>query len=227
MPAGRAEITSRLTSPSGEADPASMRTLPCRTGRCGSVLVGLLAGATCAGDPDGGDDDAAVGDDDDDDSADVDASDPAAGEPSALAGITAAHNQVRAAHGVGPITWNDALAATAQAWADACIDAEEPAGLIDHNDGRSDGHPYYVGENIYGGSGPASGPDAVALWASEEPNYDHDSNTCNGSCGHYTQVVWAASVDLGCGISSCPDLTYSNSIVCNYGPGGNDGGRPY
>jgi pathogenesis-related protein 1 len=195
-----------------------------------AALALLFAG--CAGEIDGGDDDDDVigdddDDDDDDDSAGVDGGNPAEGEPAALAGITAAHNEVRAAHGVGPMTWSASLAATAQAWADACTDDESPAGLIDHNPGRSDGHPYYVGENVYGSSGGASGPDAVELWASEESDYDYEGNSCSGVCGHYTQVVWATSVDLGCGISTCPGLTYSTSIVCNYGPGGNNGDRPY
>lgn len=151
------------------------------------------------------------------------------GEPAALMGITAAHNQVRAGVGVGPMTWNDNLAATAQAWANTCTDNDPPAGLIDHNDGRSDGHPYYVGENVYGSSGASNPLGAVSSWASEVSDYTYATNTCapGAVCGHYTQIVWATSVELGCAVSNCPGLTYSNSVVCNYGPGGNSGGSPY
>jgi hypothetical protein len=149
------------------------------------------------------------------------------GEPSALAGITAAHNQVRTQVGVGPLTWSPALAATAQAWADQGVDVEAPAGLIDNNPDRSTGHPYYVGENIYGSGGSATASAAVAEWAAEAAYYNYESNTCSGVCGHYTQLVWAASTELGCGIASHPSLTYGHTIVCNYGPGGNTGGRPY
>lgn len=152
---------------------------------------------------------------------------PVPNEPAGLEGITAAHNAVRAEVGVGPMTWSPTLAATAQAWAEACVDTTAPAGLIDHNANRSDGHPYYVGENIYGSGGGATGVAAVQAWASEKANYDYDTNTCTGVCGHYTQIVWATSVDLGCGIANCPGLTYANGIVCNYGPGGNSGGKPY
>lgn len=149
-------------------------------------------------------------------------------EPPGLEGITARHNELRASVGVGPMVWDPDLAATAQAWAEACVDAEAPAGLIDHNDGRSDGHPWYVGENIFGSSGPTAPADAVTLWFSEMADYDYDSNTCapGAVCGHYTQVVWATSTNLGCGVHMCP-LTYGYTVVCNYGPGGNDGGRPY
>jgi hypothetical protein len=150
-------------------------------------------------------------------------------EPAGLAGITAAHNQVRAGVGVGPMTWSAALAATAQAWADTCTDVAAPIGLLDHNANRSVGAPYYVGENIYGSSGTADPQGAVASWASEVQYYTYATNTCAGGqvCGHYTQVVWAASLEVGCGLSSCPGLTYGSSIVCDYGPGGNDGGPPY
>lgn len=143
-----------------------------------------------------------------------------------LLGIVAAHNAVRAGVGVGPLTWNIPLATAAQAWANACLDMDG-SGLIDHDPDRSTGFPYYVGANIFGSGGVATPTQAVGTWAAEAANYDYATNTCTGVCGHYTQVVWAASSDLGCGISHCGNLVFSNSIVCYYGPGGNTGGRPY
>lgn len=142
------------------------------------------------------------------------------GEPEELAGITAAHNAVRGAHGVGDITWDDDLAAVAQAWADGC--------QWGHNDGRSDNYPGYVGENIYGSSGVPTGQAVVSAWASEEADYDYESNSCSDVCGHYTQIVWADSTKLGCAIASCPGGQVANFVVCNYAPGGNyQGQRPY
>jgi pathogenesis-related protein 1 len=152
------------------------------------------------------------------------------GEPPELMGITLAHNEVRAAHGVGPMTWQPALAATAGAWGDMCIDMQAPAGLIDHNPNRSQGHPYYVGENIYASSGNATAQGAVSAWAAEEQYYDYPTNSCDPGevCGHYTQIVWANSVELGCAKRNCPNLAYSSTIICNYGPGGNiSGQQPY
>jgi len=76
--------------------------------------------------------------------------------------------------------------------------------------------------------GPPSllgGPVAVSMWALEEANYDYDTNTCIGICGHYTQVVWPASTDLGCGAAVCD--SFGLIVVCDYSPGGNTGGRPY
>ena len=71
-------------------------------------------------------------------------------EPPEVVDITAAHNVVRAAVGVGPLFWDERLAATAQAWANQCVDLVPLVGLIDHNTNRSVGYPWYVGENIAG-----------------------------------------------------------------------------
>ena len=159
----------------------------------------------------------------DDDSDNADATD----EPADLAGTLAAHNDVRASHGQAPLTWDSDLAIIAADWVALCVDVVDPAGLVDHNDGRSDTYPEYVGENIYASSGQASGPNAVANWASEEAEYDYASNTCSGMCGHYTQIVWDTTTKVGCAIGNCPGLQFASTVVCNYAPGGNDGGQPY
>ncbi len=154
---------------------------------------------------------------------------PIVEEPTELAGITAAHNAVREAHGVPPLEWDPVLAGIAQAWADSCVDVEYPPGLIDHNPNRSDGYPTYVGENVFGSGSVPTGQEVVDLWASEEANYDYDTNSCadNAMCGHYTQVVWAETTHVGCALGHCPGLAYEYVVVCDYGPGGNDGRQPY
>jgi pathogenesis-related protein 1 len=46
-------------------------------------------------------------------------------------------------------------------------------------------------------------------------------------CGHYTQVVWRASVKIGCGVTSCSNGTRTE-VICNYAPAGNFVGmNPY
>jgi pathogenesis-related protein 1 len=158
-----------------------------------------------------------------------------AGEPANLAGITMLHNQVRAdvdTTGISggplpPMQWDPALAAYAAQWAAMCQDTQAPSGLIDHNPNRSNVAGYaYIGENIFGASSNASAQGAVNAWASEKANFTYPS-TCSGICGHYTQIVWRTSVNLGCALQDCPSLQYRYSIVCNYGPGGNSGGPPY
>jgi pathogenesis-related protein 1 len=153
------------------------------------------------------------------------------GEPAELQGITLYHNQIRAmvqtATPLPPLEWDASLAATAAAWVAMCRDTQAPSGLIDHNPNRSVGHPYYVGENVFGSSGGATAQGAVNSWASEKANYNYAANTCNGVCGHYTQIVWRTTLKVGCAKGSCAGLTYGSTIVCNYGPGGNSGGQPY
>ena len=151
------------------------------------------------------------------------------GEPPGLAGLVAAHNAARAEVGVPPLVWDPALAAIADAWVRQCHDVDAPIGLVDHNDGRSTGYPTYVGENIYGSSGQASGTAAVGSWVSEKQYYHYPANTCDSGqiCGHYTQVVWRATTKVGCALYTCPGLRYGSTVVCNYGPGGNSGGLPY
>lgn len=190
------------------------------------TVLALVVLAGCgAGDITGADD---TGDDVGGPDAAVFVDAPSADEPAGLEGTTAAHNAIRAGVGVGPLTWDPALAVIAANWAAQCVDNEAPAGLIDHNPGRSDTYPEYVGENIYGSSGGATGTAAVASWAEEEADYDYGSNTCNGICGHYTQIVWRDTTKVGCALHTCPGLTYGSTIVCDYGPGGNIGGlRPY
>ncbi|MEO8700778.1 MAG: CAP domain-containing protein [Kofleriaceae bacterium] len=189
---------------------------------CGGTL------GTAPGDDGGGDDDDTLPD-----GASPRADAPGGvGEPAALAGITLAHNEARAAVQTSPalpaLTWSPELAATAAAWVAQCIDTDQPIGLVDHNAGRSTGHPYYVGENIFASGGQANPLQAVQLWVQEKSNYDYAANSCAGVCGHYTQVVWRETREVGCAIGTCAGLQFPSTIVCDYGPGGNVGGqRPY
>lgn len=153
-----------------------------------------------------------------------------AGEPAALTGIVAAHNNVRCQTGattpLPDLVWDDTLAQTAAAWIAMCEDNDPPAGLIDHNPGRGGN----VGENVYGSGGGVTGPGVVQYWASEKANYNYATNTCAQGqvCGHYTQIVWRNTTKVGCAIGTCSGLTYSTSVVCNYSPAGNFNGQsPY
>lgn len=146
-------------------------------------------------------------------------------EPAALAGITAAHNEVRSSvdttTALPPLEWSCEIAAVAQAYADELAERGCP---LEHS--TSD-----YGENLYWASGGnPTAADAVEAWAAEESCYTYGEfpNTCSGSCsscGHYTQIVWRESTKLGCGQASCGN---EQVWVCNYDPPGNYlGERPY
>jgi hypothetical protein len=148
-----------------------------------------------------------------------------------------AHNQARSgplnpppSPALPPVSWDGVLADSVYNYAIGC---QGTMGLLSHNDNRSAdyqalGGSGYVGENIYGSSGNNATPaDAMTLWMKEAPNYDYASGAI-GNAGHYTQVVWRASVRIGCAIVDCPALTYHNTVICDYAPGGNiSGQRPY
>ncbi|XP_008236236.1 PREDICTED: basic form of pathogenesis-related protein 1-like [Prunus mume] len=126
------------------------------------------------------------------------------------------HNRARAEVGVGPIKWNDTVAAYAQKYADSKIETCEMV----HSQG-----PY--GENLAEGYGEMTGGQAVKFWVTEKPNYDYASNTCVGDvCGHYTQVVWRNSTHVGCARAKCKNGWMF--VICSYYPPGNYiGERPY
>nr|XP_010943969.1 pathogenesis-related protein PRB1-3-like [Elaeis guineensis] len=68
------------------------------------------------------------------------------------------HNSARAAVGVGPVSWNDSVAAYAQDYANQ---RSGDCQLV-HSDGS-------YGENLFGGSGADyTAADAVNLWMSEK-----------------------------------------------------------
>ena len=141
------------------------------------------------------------------------------------------HNTLRAKYGAPPLTWDATLASCAQDWANQRAAGEQQA----H---RS---PNRYGENVFGNwsccdpaaftSTPA---DPMGFWGGEEPNYDVATNSCVAGtvCGHFTQVVWSTTTQLGCGKALTPDSPQpgatSASWVCNYNPPGNMAGRaPY
>jgi len=129
-----------------------------------------------------------------------------------------------------PVSWDPILADSAYNYLTKCQSSD--GSLVAHNANRSSdyvalGGTGYVGENIYAMSGGAAKPtDAVTMWMDEASSYDYTTNS--GSAGHYTQVVWRTSVSIGCAIVNCPAVKYSNSILCDYSPGGNiSGQKPY
>jgi len=147
-------------------------------------------------------------------------------EPASQMGMTAAHNAARgrvmpaASPEIPPLMWSATIATTAQSWAERCV--------FEHSGGK-------YGENIYASAGKdASASDVVASWASEAKDYDYATNSCSGTCGHYTQVVARRSVSLGCGVAKCTKNSPFSGFsdwqywVCNYDPPGNfNNEKPY
>jgi hypothetical protein len=100
------------------------------------------------------------------------------------------------------------------------------------------------GENLAGYQGQTVTPmDVVEGWAAEEDCYSYGPVSTNNSdcdmtcarskqsngCGHYTQVVWRDTMQVGCGVATCGSGRSGGEVwVCNYkAPGNYIGRKPY
>jgi uncharacterized protein YkwD len=136
----------------------------------------------------------------------------AAAEPKELRGILAAHNGHRARHCAPRLSWSTTLARAAQRWADRLRDA---GCAFEHSRTR-------WGENLAMATGPLSVEKVVDMWVEEVAAYDFRRPGFSMETGHFTQVVWAGSRRLGCGVARCKGR---HIWVCNYDPAGNVRGK--
>lgn len=119
------------------------------------------------------------------------------------------HNQVRAKHCAKPLAWSPKLASVAQAWANK-LKANNCA--FEHSGGN-------YGENLAAGTSGYMGPDEVVkMWYEEIKDYDFNNPGFSMTTGHFTQVVWKGTQQVGCGMVQCKGL---DVWVCNYDPPGN------
>jgi pathogenesis-related protein 1 len=131
------------------------------------------------------------------------------------------------------VSWDAAVAATAQDW------ANKEAARLKANPNSSPQHrPNNVyGENTFWQWSTPSQPNVTPIpatnyWGGERSLYNYESNACSGggiACKHYTQMVWAKTLKIGCGKAQWSVGTKNYVLwVCNYSPKGNiSGQRPY
>ncbi|TDZ59878.1 Repressed by EFG1 protein 1 [Colletotrichum trifolii] len=115
-------------------------------------------------------------------------------------------NTYRAQHNASDLAWNRTLAAYASAYLDTTGDDC----LVAHS-----GSPY--GENLAKGYPDATA--SVAAWGDERGGYSFDAAAYTEETGHFTQLVWKNTTDVGCGRKLCADDAWY--IVCEYWPRGN------
>jgi uncharacterized protein YkwD len=121
-----------------------------------------------------------------------------------------AHNAYRAKHCAPPLAWSAELAKVAQNWAN---ELQRQGCAFEHSNQQT------YGENLAGGSRGALDPKAtVAMWYDEVKTYDFAGGGFSMETGHFTQVVWTTTTEVGCGWVTCKQM---DIIVCNYNPPGN------
>lgn len=120
------------------------------------------------------------------------------------------------------MSWRSDLAATALAWGTNC--------LFDHS-------PFYWGENL--AMGASYNPTGLtnAWYQQEVCSYDYTKPGFKEATGHFTQVVWAGTLNVGCamvGPDICPNgfRDYSSGhvfngwmLTCEYDAPGNAAGQ--
>ncbi len=129
------------------------------------------------------------------------------------------HNQERVRVGAPPLRWSDTLARHAQEWADQLAST----GTFKHRDQSQTGY----GENLFGGSDGFTPGDAARQWMQERAAYKGGPVTNENfmTVGHYTQMVWSTTTEVGYGIARGRNGVV---VVANYSPAGNFSGRkPY
>lgn len=139
--------------------------------------------------------------------------------------VLVAQNRERLELGLHALRWNDSLAQSAQRWADYLASS----GRFEHSP-EDEKHP--EGENLWAGTKGYYSPEAmVDAWVREK-RYFHagvfPNNSSTGrveDVGHYTQLVWRATSDVGCAKASDAQ---EDILVCRYSEAGNYiGERPF
>lgn len=124
---------------------------------------------------------------------------------------------------IDKLVWSDTLAKEADDWVSNCDFKHQQAGR---------------GENLAMNTAPneeSNVEQAINDWYNEIKDYNYASNSCKGTCGHYTQVIWHNTREVGCAMKRCPTMNmFGQSIEnawffgCWYDPPGNFVGEaPY
>ncbi|XP_055599158.1 cysteine-rich venom protein-like isoform X1 [Uranotaenia lowii] len=126
--------------------------------------------------------------------------------------------------------WHHGAARSAQKWADQCrlLTHDSPKGRWIDNYGA-------CGQNIFVSTHKVPWLFALRTWFLEKHNFTYGSPKNNlVAVGHYTQMIWAATHKVGCGLTKCPSGGPKGkpffNYVCNYCPIGNHEdklGTPY
>ena len=152
-----------------------------------------------------------------------------ASETKNLSGIVSLHNELRAEKSQESLKWSGTLASYAQQWVDHLANNKNCE--MKHRPNQGEFKQIY-GENLFWSSASETEDGDISLlnfgakevvnaWAVEEDFYNYQTNECEfeKDCGHYTQIIWHETKEIGCAMAICEDK--SQVWACNYSPRGN------
>lgn len=132
------------------------------------------------------------------------------------------HNAERVRLGLPALKWNSALARDAREWARVLASRGE---LAHADQGVRKGH----GENLWmGTAGAWDEKGMVEMFLDERRHFrpaafpDVSQTGRWSDVGHYTQIVWRDTREVGCAVDTAKGL---DVLVCRYYPAGNVMGR--
>lgn len=125
--------------------------------------------------------------------------------------ILTEHNKYRKRHQVNDLKRNSEIEKIAQTYTEKMDSTQD----FNHSGNSYKGNS--LGENIYWCSWTTTGEAITSSWYSEVSQYDFSNPRYIKGTGHFTQIVWKGSEQLGCGVS-CNHGCYA---TCNYYPAGN------
>lgn len=117
------------------------------------------------------------------------------------------------------MTWHEGAARQAQKYAEQCR-------FLEHNDPQENTvlHLGACGQNLFVAAQKTPWFFALKTWFIEYQNFTYGHPVVNlKAVGHYTQMVWATSHKVGCGLAHCFGGPWGHfyNYVCHYCPGGN------
>ncbi|XP_056625908.1 Golgi-associated plant pathogenesis-related protein 1 [Triplophysa dalaica] len=121
------------------------------------------------------------------------------------------HNEYRRKHQAPDLILSDTLCASAQLWADHIFKVKR----LEHSATEN-------GENIFfvSSSEPKklTGKEPVEHWYSEIKDYNFEKSGYQENTGHFTQVVWKSTKEIGVGLATDGR---EFCVVGEYSPSGN------
>ncbi|XP_057339788.1 venom allergen 5-like [Microplitis mediator] len=129
---------------------------------------------------------------------------------------------------IPPLQWDDELAMIAQVYINQCINGHSACDDVER---------FKVNQNIaFMSKSDKYVEDITEMldqWTAEAANYDGNyidnmQEETNGKIYHWTQLVWADTQYVGCGVFNWQEDNgwYSTRLICEYGPAGNYPGLP-